>query len=79
MRIGERMVTHPESQPVVNSELSSLSPYMAPPSQGTDQPPMRNGGEVERDDSDNADIADLITRITQSMQSPQLYRYGHLH
>ena len=42
MDIAGRLATHPESQPVVNSEMSSLSDYMTPPQKA-------KGGEVEPD------------------------------
>lgn len=40
MDIASRLATHPESQPVVNSEMSHLSDYMTPPQRA-------NGGEVD--------------------------------
>lgn len=47
--IGARLATHPESQPVVNSELQALSPFMGAPDAAPDTgqtPPMSDGGKV---------------------------------
>lgn len=44
--IGARLATHPESQPVVNSELQALSPFMGAPDAAAASPPMSDGGKV---------------------------------
>ena len=51
MDIASRLATHPEAQPVVNSELQGMSAYLTPP-----QPSMAAGGKVDKED-------DEVTRI----------------
>lgn len=50
MDIASRLATHPESQPIVNSELSGLSPFLTPAKQGESRganPTMAGGGAVD--------------------------------
>lgn len=47
--VSARLATHPESQPIVNSELGALSPFLTPSKSGTSGQPggMAEGGSVD--------------------------------
>jgi hypothetical protein len=79
MDIGARLATHPESQPIVNSELGHLSEYMTPPNKGGGGmgAPIGTaaGGKVgkgeEPEKTDDQDTAELVARIVNALQAEE--------
>jgi hypothetical protein len=71
MDIASRLATHPESQPVVNSELDGLSHFMAPAN--TTAPTMADGGEVDESDDGppEIDLQALLADITAKLRRPE--------
>ena len=61
MDIAARMATHPESQPVVNTELQDLSTFLVPPNQT-----MAQGGAVKPDDEVHKIFMELTTEPDQA-------------
>ncbi len=77
MDIASRLATHPENQPIVNSEIQGLSEFMSPTS-ARSQTPMRHGGQVESDEyPENTEIADLLAQIERALSRPRAEYYSN--
>lgn len=72
--IGARIATHPESQPVVNSELSDLSTLITP---AKGNAPMSGGGPVMPEESEEARSLKLALELTNILQKTRPSHYTH--
>lgn len=76
MDLAARLATHPESQPVVNEEMSDLSAYMQPAAVNG-RAPLRSGGKVDDDDQDefydHKNVAHLLAEIERALSRSREY------
>lgn len=69
MDIATRLATHPESQPVVNSELQGLSAFMTPAQQSAEgSGGMAEGGPVVPEKNDAEESVELAMKIANALK-----------
>ncbi len=79
MKIGQALAVHPESQPVVNSELAGLSPYLKPTPSTPTPDGMSDGGPVGPDADHIKTMRDvnLALEIARALQDRSKAGYTH--